>query len=359
MWATILYLCAGIFEMRLMVWRFTQTAVATLLSECLILGRRSAGIGTTMPFNANVARPNVNIDSDLIQRKHDRRFFRRRSSSHDIIRTSKHLNPESAVLKPRNSHHSDITRTLRTLGVNSFHHSKEDKENQVLSIPRGIPSTLSNVTQRKVTISVEGNIGCGKTTLLNYLAKRDDVQVNTEPVSDWKNCRGHNLLGLMYEDPVKWTFTFQSYVQLTMLNQHILPHTRPIKLLERSLQSARYCFVENMAVNKRIADAEYTVLDEWFQWLVKNANVQLDQIVYLRSTPEICHQRIRQRCRKEELGIPLEYLQEIHDRYEEWLIKKTKFTVPAPVIILDAQLPLPEMIKVFEQQQNEILLKGN
>ncbi|PIK50475.1 hypothetical protein BSL78_12604 [Apostichopus japonicus] len=199
-------------------------------------------------------------------------------------------------------------------------------------------------------ISVEGNIGSGKTTLLNYLAQRDDVQVNVEPVDDWKNCRGHNLLGLMYEDPVRWAFTFQSYVQLTMLNQHILPHTRPIKLLERSIQSARYCFVENMAVNKRIADAEYTVLDEWFQWLLKNSDVHLDQIV--------CHQRIKQRCRKEELGIPLEYLQEIHDRYEEWLIKKTKFSIPAPVIILDAELSLPEMIKLFEEQQNKILLKG-
>lgn len=56
-------------------------------------------------------------------------------------------------------------------------------------------------------------------------------------------------------------------------------------------------------------------------------------LVYLQSTPEVCHQRIKQRCRKEELGIPLEYLQEIHDRYEEWLIKKTKFSIPAPVIV--------------------------
>lgn len=74
----------------------------------------------------------------------------------------------------------------------------------------------------------------------------------------------------MYSDPEKWAFPFQSYVQLTMLQNHLellnIPTTNDvnnensenvnknranaetffINIMERSLFSARYCFVENL-----------------------------------------------------------------------------------------------------------------
>ena len=39
---------------------------------------------------------------------------------------------------------------------------------------------------------------------------------------------------------------FQSYVQLTMLDNPLHQSAKPVKLMERSIFSARYCFVENM-----------------------------------------------------------------------------------------------------------------
>jgi len=44
---------------------------------------------------------------------------------------------------------------------------------------------------------------------------------------------------LMYKDPVKWSLCFQSYVQLTMLDLHTKPVAQPIKLMERSIFSAK------------------------------------------------------------------------------------------------------------------------
>ena len=46
------------------------------------------------------------------------------------------------------------------------------------------------------------------------------VQVVPEPVALWKSVRGHNTLELMYKDAERWSLTFQSYVQLTMLQVH-------------------------------------------------------------------------------------------------------------------------------------------
>ena len=82
---------------------------------------------------------------------------------------------------------------------------------------------------------------------------------------------------------------FQSYVQLTMLDNHILQSAKPVKLMERSIFSARYCFVENMFKSGRILGCEYEVLDEWFKFATSpdNAlNLNVDLIIYLKTSPQ-------------------------------------------------------------------------
>ena len=65
-------------------------------------------------------------------------------------------------------------------------------------------------------------------------------KVYAEPVSKWKNVRGHNALGYMYEDPNRWALTFQTYVQLTMLETHLI---KPVSLI---------CIVYYHSTNRRI-----------------------------------------------------------------------------------------------------------
>lgn len=72
-------------------------------------------------------------------------------------------------------------------------------------------------------VCVEGNIASGKTTCLEFFSSTTDVEVLMEPVSKWRNVRGHNPLGLMYRDAWRWGLTLQTYVQLTMLEQHTRP----------------------------------------------------------------------------------------------------------------------------------------
>ena len=53
------------------------------------------------------------------------------------------------------------------------------------------------------TIIVEGNIGAGKTTLLEKLKELPGVKIFKEDISRWKDLYGHNLLNLVYQDPIK------------------------------------------------------------------------------------------------------------------------------------------------------------
>merc|ERR1712079_560684 len=143
--------------------------------------------------------------------------------------------------------------------------------------------------RRPFTVCVEGNIGCGKTTFLEHFSQFEkQVEVLTEPVDRWRNVNGHNLLQLMYEDPSRWAMPFQSYVQLTMLDNHLHQSAKPVKLMERSIFSARYCFVENMHKSGRILGCEYAVLDEWFKFVTSpesSVSLNVDLIIYRKTSP--------------------------------------------------------------------------
>ncbi|XP_040354149.1 thymidine kinase 2, mitochondrial isoform X6 [Herpailurus yagouaroundi] len=180
-----------------------------------------------------------------------------------------------------------------------------------------------------------------------------------EPVPKWRNVRGHNPLGLLYRDACRWGFTLQTYVQLTMLDHHTRPQTSPVRLMERSIHSARYVFVENLYRSGKMPEVDYVILAEWFDWIVRNIDVSIDLIVYLRTTPETCYQRLQMRCREEETVISLEYLDALHRLYEEWLFKGGLFPVAAPVLVIEADHDRKKMLELFEQNRDRILTPEN
>lgn len=216
---------------------------------------------------------------------------------------------------------------------------------------------MCNTTQRPFTVLIEGNIGCGKTTFLNHFKKFEDVCVLTEPIQMWRDCRGHNLLNLMYQDTNNWSFPFQSYVILTMLQMHSLKIDKPIKLMERSMYSARYCFIEKMTKDGKMLPAASAVLDEWFTWLDSNTDIPVDLIVYLRSSPDVAYERIKTRNRSEETSIPFDYIKELHKYHEDWLYYNTSFSLPAPVLTLNADLDISTIKDEYDKFEPCILNK--
>ncbi|KAI2662483.1 Thymidine kinase 2, mitochondrial [Labeo rohita] len=255
---------------------------------------------------------------------------------------------------------------------------------------------VRNGEEKKSVIWLEGNIASGKTTCLEYFSKTSDIEVLTEPVSKWRNVQGCNPLGLMYQDPSRWGLTLQTYVQLTMLDRHVLPmactnppscpykislrllcqqrkwnathfcnnllflfllpQSAPIRMLERSIYSAKYIFVENLYRSGKMPEVDFAVLSEWFEWIIKNIAIPVDLIVYLQTSPQTCYERLKQRCREEEKVIPLEYLESIHNLYEDWLIHHKSFEVPAPVLVIPADHDLKKMLHQYEENREKILM---
>ncbi|XP_028665463.1 thymidine kinase 2, mitochondrial [Erpetoichthys calabaricus] len=218
---------------------------------------------------------------------------------------------------------------------------------------------LRTCVERKPVVCIEGNIASGKTTCLEYFSKACNIEVLPEPVDKWRNVRGQNPLALMYQDPARWGITLQTYVQLTMLNHHISPVIAPFRMMERSIYSAKYMFVENLFRSGEMPEVDYTVLSEWFDWIVESIDIPLDLIVYLQTSPHTCFERLKRRCREEEKMIPIEYLEAIHELYEDWLIRKVSYKIPAPVLIIPADHDLKKMLKQYEENKDKILTTSN
>ncbi|XP_068909116.1 deoxynucleoside kinase-like [Tenebrio molitor] len=224
---------------------------------------------------------------------------------------------------------------------------------------RRLLSTMHwSTLNRPCTISVEGNIGSGKTTFLNHIERFGNATVFAEPLHKWRNCQGHNLLDLMYRDPKTFAFTFQSYVQLTLLEAHTCNITTPFKFLERSVFSARYCFVEKLKRDGFLSPPEFSVLDEWFRWICQQQKVAVDLFVYLRTDPEVVYERILKRDRTEERTVPFEYIKSLHEIHEDWLYHKTLYDCPVPVFTIDANMDLSEITGEYKKFENQILEKN-
>merc|ERR1712168_1476731 len=228
----------------------------------------------------------------------------------------------------------------------------------IFSIP--FPSAaelLARPSGRPFTISIEGNIGAGKSTLMNYFMKYPDMATYKEPVDVWQNLNGTNFLDLAFKDQARWGMTFETLVILTLMEIHMADRQVegvrfiPVKVMERSLHSARSCFIEML--KSVMTKGEMVLLDSWYDVLTSRPefDTDVDLIVYLRTSPEVAMSRVKSRNRSEEQAIPLSYYQMMHKLHDDWLIHQnssmsSKHSLPQ-VIVIDADQDISILSRTY------------
>ena len=148
-------------------------------------------------------------------------------------------------------------------------------------------------------ISVEGNLGAGKSTLLSIL-QADTIK---EPVDEWENTAGSNILQRYYEDPKRWAFTFQLnalHSRAKLWEEAIRKNQESDKILfsERSPLADRHIFGEIMQREGNFEEVEYAVYDSLCRSIISSLPVK--GIIYLKCPPQLCLERIKKRNRKGE-----------------------------------------------------------
>jgi thymidylate kinase len=118
--------------------------------------------------------------------------------------------------------------------------------------------------------------------------------------------------------------------------------------MERSLLSAKKCFVETLKDLKLLHEGAYYVLQEFYNYIDEYHKIPYDLFVYIQCDPAISFQRTNDRARQEENSISIEYLKEIHKRHEEIFIEKAEL-LPAKVLVIDGNLSREEMKAEYEK----------
>lgn len=188
---------------------------------------------------------------------------------------------------------------------------------------------------------IEGNIGAGKSTFLRLVEEQLPVQIVYEPLDQWQHASpDQNLLDHFYKDTKRWAYTFQSYAFITRIMQQqkkALEALSDTQLLERSVYSDRYCFAKNCFEMGTMTLLEWSLYQEWFDWLIENYASKPTGFIYLQTSPELCFSRLKKRARSEESIIPFSYLESLHTKHEEWLIQKKNIAASlqdVPVLVL-------------------------
>jgi deoxyadenosine/deoxycytidine kinase len=156
-------------------------------------------------------------------------------------------------------------------------------------------------------ITIDGNIGSYKTSILNYFHKNYKLAIDLEPVDNWTE-----YLANLYNTPNS-SYDFQIKVWIDRC--WIQEKTNMTILMERSPYFIKNVFVRKAYEDKTINEAEYeniirlhkTTDDLW----------KPNGYIYLRSEPEKCLQRINKRGRYAEKNIKLEYIQNLHELHEQ------------------------------------------
>lgn len=185
-------------------------------------------------------------------------------------------------------------------------------------------------------IYVEGNIGTGKTTLLEILKTYFPNKNNTviyEPVDQWKLVKdenGVNLLDKFYSNIQKWSFAFQmnSFISRIHRVMEQRKDDNTVNFVERSIFTDKYCFAENCYESGMMDKIEYDIYCRWHEWLQTAFDVAPNAYIYLKTDPKISSERITKRSRDEEGGIPIEYLTTLHEKHNKWMDRERERGVP-------------------------------
>jgi deoxyadenosine/deoxycytidine kinase len=167
-----------------------------------------------------------------------------------------------------------------------------------------------------VHIAIAGNIGSGKTTLTNLLAKHYGWTPKFEAV-DY-----NPYLEDYYTDIPRWSFNLEVYFLKQRFKDLLeISHSDKTIIQDRSIFEGVYVFTANNKAMGNLSDRDYNTYMELFESMMMLVKMP-DLMIYLRaSTPHLVA-NIQKRGRDYEQSMPLEYLENLNLRYEDFIFKR-------------------------------------
>lgn len=175
-----------------------------------------------------------------------------------------------------------------------------------------------------IIYTIDGNIGVGKSTLLEALKKEisNDIIFVEEPVDLWSQVQvnGITILEKFYQDSLKYAFPFQmmAYIsRLSLLKKVIKENPNSIIVSERSLLTDKNIFAKMLYDDKKIDNYCYQIYNLWFDEFIKD--LPEHKHIYLESSAGIAYSRINKRNRNGEQTISIDYIINCNKYHNDFL----------------------------------------
>ena len=162
-------------------------------------------------------------------------------------------------------------------------------------------------------IGIAGNIGSGKTTLTRMLAEHYGWTPKFESVT-------HNpYLEDYYKDIERWSYNLETYF-LAQRFQDLLEISKSDKVIiqDRTIMEGVYIFVANNKAMGNLSDRDFDTYMHLFRLMMSMVK-QPDLLIYLKSSVPHLVSQIQKRGRDYEKSISIEYLNNLNERYDEWI----------------------------------------
>ena len=162
-------------------------------------------------------------------------------------------------------------------------------------------------------IAIVGNIGAGKTTLTEMLAKNYGWDPLFEAVDN------NPYLEDFYSDMKRWSFNLQIYFLNSRYRQIIEIQKSGRNILQdRTIYEDAYIFAENLHDMGLMTTRDYENYTAIFDNITEYIKPP-DLLVYLKASVPTLVNNIQRRGREYEIGIRIDYLSKLNEKYDKWI----------------------------------------
>ena len=173
-----------------------------------------------------------------------------------------------------------------------------------------IPPSANNTGR---TIAIAGNIGTGKSSLVEFLTRTYGIQPFYEPNDE------NPYLPDFYKDMKRWAFHSQLYFLSNKFRMHQqLEQMSGVVVLDRTIYEDAEIFATALHKMRKFTGRDWDTYKGFYE-VILDAIRPPELMIYLRCSMRTLRKRIRLRGRRMEQDIPFSYLKRLEGLYENWL----------------------------------------
>lgn len=167
-------------------------------------------------------------------------------------------------------------------------------------------------------VAIAGNIGAGKTTLAEQLAKHYGWEVQYE------DAETNPYLSDFYKDMLRWSFNLQIYFLNSRYGQILKIHEgEKVVIQDRTIYEDAYIFAPNLHDMGLMSTKDFNNYFSLFKLMTSQVSPP-DLLVYLKASIPTLVSHIHTRGRDYEGNMSLDYLKKLNERYENWISNYTE-----------------------------------